>query len=45
MSGQTVIGAEMTVKYGIRDLGDRQPPSYRETHNVEPLVQYPNIIR
>lgn len=45
MSGQTVIGAEMAVKYGIKDGGDRQPRSYRDTHHVEPRVQYPNIIR
>jgi len=45
MTGQTVIGAEMAVKYGIRDEGGRQPRSYRETHGVEPRVQYPNIIR
>jgi NAD(P)-dependent dehydrogenase (short-subunit alcohol dehydrogenase family) len=45
LSGQTVIGAEMAVKYGIKDAGGRQPPSYRVTHRVEPRVQYPNIIR
>jgi NAD(P)-dependent dehydrogenase (short-subunit alcohol dehydrogenase family) len=45
MSGQTVIGAEMAVKYGIQDQGGRQPKSYRDTHNVAPRIQYPNIIR
>lgn len=45
MSGQTVIGAEMAVKYGIKDEGGRQPPSYRDTHGVAPGAQYPNIIR
>lgn len=45
MSGQTVIGAEMALEYGIKDTGGKQPPSYRETHKVEPRVQYPNIIR
>jgi NAD(P)-dependent dehydrogenase (short-subunit alcohol dehydrogenase family) len=45
LSGQTVIGAEIALKYGIEDQGGRQPRSYRETHNVEPRVQYPNIIR
>ncbi len=45
MSGLTVIGAEMAVKYGIKDAGGRQPPSYRTTHKVEPRVQYPNIVR
>ena len=45
LSGQTLIGAELAVKYGIKDTGGRQPPSYRVTHAVEPRVQYPNIIR
>ena len=45
MSGQTVIGAEMAAKYGIKDQGGRQPRSYRDTHQVAPHVQYPNIIR
>ena len=45
LSGQTLIGAEMAVKYGLKDVGGRQPPSYRETHKVEPRVQYPFIIR
>jgi NAD(P)-dependent dehydrogenase (short-subunit alcohol dehydrogenase family) len=45
LSGQTLIGAELAVKYGITDAGGRQPPSFRDTHKVEPRVQYPNIIR
>lgn len=45
MSGQTVIGAEMAVKYGITDAQGRQPPSCRELHGVAPFIQYPNIIR
>ena len=45
MSGRTVIGAEMGLKYGIRDEGRRQPVSCRDTHKVEPRVQYPYIIR
>ncbi|CAN7546727.1 SDR family NAD(P)-dependent oxidoreductase [Phenylobacterium sp. LjRoot219] len=45
LSGQTVIGAEMAVKYGIKDEGGRQPSSYRDTHGVAPRVQYPAIIR
>lgn len=45
LNGQTVIGAEMAVKYGIKDVGGKQPLSYRTTHKVEPRVQYPNIIR
>jgi NAD(P)-dependent dehydrogenase (short-subunit alcohol dehydrogenase family) len=45
LSGQTLIGAELAVKYGLKDEGGRQPPSYRTTHKVEPFKQYPNIIR
>lgn len=45
LSGQTVIGAEMALKYGIADRDGRQPRSYRETHNIAPRIQYPNIIR
>ena len=45
ISGRTVIGAEMGLKYGIRDEGGRQPVSCRDTHKVEPRVQYPYIIR
>jgi hypothetical protein len=45
MSGQTVIGAEMAVKYGIKDEGGKQPPSYRDTHKVAPRVQYPGVVR
>ena len=45
MSGRTVIGAEMGLKYGIRDEGGRQPVSCRDTHKVEPREQYPYIIR
>ncbi len=29
MSGQTLIGAELAVEYGIKDEGGRQPPSCR----------------
>jgi NAD(P)-dependent dehydrogenase (short-subunit alcohol dehydrogenase family) len=45
LSGQTVIGAELAKRYGIRDEGGRQPPSYRDTHGVVPHAQYPNIVR
>jgi hypothetical protein len=45
MTGQTVIGAEMALKYGITDTGGKQPRSYRDTHHVEPRVQYPYVIR
>jgi NAD(P)-dependent dehydrogenase (short-subunit alcohol dehydrogenase family) len=45
ISGQTVIGAEMAVRYGLKDEGGRQPPSYRDTHKVAPHAHYPVIIR
>ena len=45
LSGETVIGAEMAVRYGIRDEGGRQPPSFRDLHGVEPMKQYPVVFR
>ncbi len=44
LSGQTVYGAEMAIKYGIKDKGGKQPPSTRSTHG-DPRVQHPMIIR
>jgi NAD(P)-dependent dehydrogenase (short-subunit alcohol dehydrogenase family) len=44
-SGQTVIGAEMAVQYGIKDAGGRQPPSYRDTYKVMPHQNYSLVIR
>ena len=43
-SGQTLIGAEVALKYGIKDAGGQQPPSARDTYKVAPRVQYPHII-
>ena len=45
LSGQTLIGAELAVKYGIKDEGDRQPPSYRDLYGVHPHTQYAHIMR
>ena len=45
LSGQTVIGAEMAVKYGFADAGGRQPRSCRDTHKVAPRLQYPLVLR
>ena len=45
LNGQTVIGAEMAMRYGIKDEGGRQPPSYRDTHKVVPHTHYPLVIR
>jgi len=45
LSGQTQIGAELAVKYGIRDEDGRQPPSYRDMFDVHPHRQYPHVMR
>lgn len=45
LSGQTLIGAELALKYGIRDEGDRQPPSYREMFDVHPPAQCAHVMR
>lgn len=45
LSGQTLIGAELAVGYGIKDEGDRQPPSCRDLHGVHPHHQFPYVIR
>jgi NAD(P)-dependent dehydrogenase (short-subunit alcohol dehydrogenase family) len=44
-SGQTLIGAELAVEYGIKDDGDRQPPSYRDLHGIHPIRQFARILR
>jgi NAD(P)-dependent dehydrogenase (short-subunit alcohol dehydrogenase family) len=44
-SGQTLIGAELAVEYGIKDDGDRQPPSYRDQHGIHPIRQFDRILR
>ena len=45
LSGQTLIGAELAVKYGIKDEGERQPPSYRDLPGVHPHPQFPYVMR
>src|SRR5436305_2897642 len=45
VSGQTLIGAELGVKYGITDEGGRQPPSYRDMFDVHPHRQYAHLLR
>ena len=45
LSGQTQIGAELAVKYGIRDEDGRQPPSYRDMFDVHPHQQYTHVMR
>lgn len=44
-NGQTLIGAELAREYGIRDEGDRQPPSSRDTHGVAPHQHHGLVIR
>lgn len=44
-TGKTLIGAELALEYGIKDTGERQPPSYRHTHGVVPHEYYPVVIR
>jgi NAD(P)-dependent dehydrogenase (short-subunit alcohol dehydrogenase family) len=44
-TGQTLIGAELAVEYGIKDDGDRQPPSYRDLHGIHPIKQFSRILR
>lgn len=45
LNGKTLIGAEVALQYGIKDVGGKQPPSFRDTHKVAPHTQYPNVIR
>jgi NAD(P)-dependent dehydrogenase (short-subunit alcohol dehydrogenase family) len=45
LSGQTVIGAEMGVKYGVTDIGDAYPPSVRDMHHCAPREQYPYKVK
>jgi NAD(P)-dependent dehydrogenase (short-subunit alcohol dehydrogenase family) len=44
-SGQTLIGAELAVEYGIQDEGGKQPPSSRDLHGIYPVKQYPRVLR
>jgi NAD(P)-dependent dehydrogenase (short-subunit alcohol dehydrogenase family) len=44
-SGKTVMGADVALKYGFTDINGRQPPSYRDIYDVEPLPYHARIIR
>jgi len=44
LSGQTLIGAEIARKYGIKDDNGVEPPSYREMLG-EPRIPHPAIVR
>ena len=45
VSGQTLIGAELAVNYGITDEDERQPPSYRDLYDVHPQQQCAHVMR
>ncbi|MFC7672289.1 SDR family NAD(P)-dependent oxidoreductase [Mycolicibacterium sp. GCM10028919] len=45
VTGQTLIGAELAIKYGITDEGGRQPPSYRDLYDVHPQQQCAHVMR
>jgi hypothetical protein len=45
VTGQTLIGAELAVKYGIADEDGRQPPSYRDLYDVHPQQQCAHVMR
>ncbi len=44
LTGQTLIGAEVALRYGIKDVGGVQPPSYRDSLG-EPRIPHPAIVR
>ena len=44
-SGRTLIAAEAGRHYDIRDRKGAFPSSARDTHKVEPRIQYPLVIR
>jgi NAD(P)-dependent dehydrogenase (short-subunit alcohol dehydrogenase family) len=44
LSGQTVIGAEIAKRYGIKDVGGKEPPSHRPFLG-DPRVPHPAIIQ
>jgi NAD(P)-dependent dehydrogenase (short-subunit alcohol dehydrogenase family) len=45
VSGQTLIGAELAMKYGIADEDGRHPPSYRDLYDVHPHQQCAHVMR
>lgn len=45
VSGQTLIGAELAARYGIRDEDGCRPPSYRDLFGVHPRRQYGYMMR
>lgn len=45
LSGRTLIGAELGLKYGVTRPDGSSPPSARDTHKVAPREQYLLVIR
>src|SRR6478735_3334505 len=45
VSGQTLIGAELAMKYGISFEMRRHPPSYRNLYDVHPQQQCAHVMR
>ncbi|BBZ31275.1 short-chain dehydrogenase (plasmid) [Mycolicibacterium madagascariense] len=45
VTGKTLIGAELAMKYGIADEDGRQPPSYRDLYDVHPQQQCAHVMR
>jgi NAD(P)-dependent dehydrogenase (short-subunit alcohol dehydrogenase family) len=45
VTGQTLIGAELAMRYGIPDVDGRQPPSYRDLYDVHPHKQCTHVMR
>jgi NAD(P)-dependent dehydrogenase (short-subunit alcohol dehydrogenase family) len=44
LSGQTLIGAEIAARFGIKDAAGKEPPSYRARLGA-PRIPHPAIIR
>lgn len=44
LSGQTHVGAELAIGYGITDAGGRTPPSHRDVLG-SPRIPHPAIVR
>lgn len=44
-NGKTFIGAELAIEYGIKDKGDRQPPSYRDLDGSVPITYHHKVVR
>ena len=43
LSGQTLIGAELALKYGFKDINGKQPPSYRNMMGG-PHALHPSLL-